>query len=595
MSFLLFPGRHLVNTTFQEQYLKRVLTEPPASLPGFIAGKAKILKPPTEIIFAITSANQENSRFNPIPFHIRAVGVDRFARQVQNQAPVRYRVFGIPHYGHTKNFAAFTVKEIAYQSEQTIRLTPKNCLVFCSTPEVIRLYQELGFAVVSAELSAPQPRPATPIEIIREVGGQKQNWRAGDLATTQLAASHASLFDDFPEVPLRIARLYQDPLTNQEGSLTGTRNYSTYARGMNEIIRLKYLDIQKALRSGRIVDEGCADGALLAEISRDFPDSDLFGIDLSSEFASRFLERQRAGEFGGAYVHFFHRNLFDRIFEPESIDTTLCNSTLHEIWSYGDGEKSVRSYLAEKLRQLRPGGRLIIRDVVGPDDGEREVLLWCSDTDGKDLSAAEISQHKDRSAAWLHTLSTRSRFFLFAKDFRGGQSGFTYQEKSLRDRPLFRLTLRQAAEFLSKKDYIDNWSSEMNEEFCFWNFSKWKQVLAEIGFQIVENPNNPAEGSRVYTNPWIVQNRYENCVELFDKAGAPRPWPPTNMVLIAERPVFWRWAELCFSEVPDKSSSVRPPPIPQILRGWRSNSHRRRVCPLDQVARHCGRHANPHP
>ena len=78
------------------------------------------------------------------------------------------------------------------------------------------------------------------------------------------------------------------------------------------------------------MDEGCADGALLAEVSRDFPDSDVFGIDLSSEFAGRFHERQRAGEFGGAYVHFFHRNLFDRIFEPGSIDTTICNSTLHE-------------------------------------------------------------------------------------------------------------------------------------------------------------------------------------------------------------------------------------------------------------------------
>jgi hypothetical protein len=60
MSFLLFPGRHLVNTEFQEQYLKRVLTEPPASLPGFLAGAAPLSKSPTEIIFAITSANQEN-------------------------------------------------------------------------------------------------------------------------------------------------------------------------------------------------------------------------------------------------------------------------------------------------------------------------------------------------------------------------------------------------------------------------------------------------------------------------------------------------------------------------------------------------------
>jgi SAM-dependent methyltransferase len=306
---------------------------------------------------------------------------------------------------------------------------------------------------------------------------------------------------------------------------------------MNEIIRLKYQDIQKAIRSGRIVDEGCADGALLAEISRDFPDSDLFGIDLSSEFASRFLERQRAGEFGGAYVHFFHRNLFDRVFQPESIDTTICNSTLHEIWSYGDGETSVRSYLAEKLRQLRPGGRLLIRDVVGPEDGEREVLLWCSDKDGQNLSAVEIIQHKDRDTEWPHTLSTRGRFILFAKDFLGGQNGITFEEESHLNRPMFRLTLRQAAEFLSKKDYTDNWSSEMNEEFCFWNFSKWKQVLTEIGFQIIENPNNEAEGSRVYTNPWIVEHRHAGHVEVMDLQGQILSWPPTNMVLIAERQI----------------------------------------------------------
>lgn len=535
MSYLLFPGRHLVNTTFQEQYLKRVLTEPVKSVPGFIAGGFTITKPPSEIVFAITSANQENSRFNPIPFHIRAVGVDRFARQLQPQAAFRYRVLGIPHYGHTKNFAAFTIKEIAYQSEQTILLTPQNCLVLCSTPEVIRLYQDLGFAIVSAELGMSEPRPATPIEIVREIGRQKQDWHAGKLAQTQLAASHVSLFEDFPEIPTRIARLYQDPLTNQEGSLTPTRNYSTYARSMNEIIRLKYLDIRKAIKSGRIVDEGCADGALLAEISRDFPDSDLFGIDLSAEFAGRFMERQRAGEFGGAYVHFFHRNLFDRIFEAESIDTTLCNSTLHEIWSYGDGEKSVRSYLAEKFRQLRPGGRLVIRDVVGPDDGEREVLLWCSDADGENFPAAEIDQHQDRSPARLLKLSTRSRFFLFAHDFRGGNSGFSFAAEIHGNRPMFRLSLRNAAEFLSKKDYTDNWSSEMNEEFCFWNFSRWKQVLSEIGFQIVENPNRAAESSRVYTNPWIVEHRQVGHVAITNPEGQALPWPPTNMVLVVSR------------------------------------------------------------
>ncbi len=536
MSYLLFPGRHLVNTSFQEDYLKRVLSQPPASLPCFLPGTATLENPPAEILFSITSANQENSRFNPIPFHIRAVGVDRFARQVQAQSPFRYRVFGIPHYGHTKNFAAFTIKEIAYQSEQTILLTPANCLVLCSTPEVIRLYQELGFAIAPAEMIETGNHPATPIEIIREIG-VRQDWRSGPLVMTQLAASHRSLFEDFPEIPRRIARLYQDPLTNQEGSLTATRNYSTYARGMNEIIRLKYLDICDAIKHGRIVDEGCADGALLAEISVDFPDADLFGIDLSAEFAGRFHERQRAGEFGGAYVHFFHGNLLHPLFEAESMDTTICNSTLHELWSYAGQETTVRGYLAEKFRQLRSGGRLVIRDVVGPEDGDHAVFLWCSEEDGKNPSPAALSAEKNRDEGWIRSLSTRARFYLFAQDFIPSGKNLTFEELQHAARPVFRLKLRHAAEFLSKKDYTDNWKSEMNEEFCFWSFSMWKDALGDTGFRVLENTNDAAAGSRVYVNPWIVQHRYEGHALLLDADGTEVPWPPTNMVLVAEKPV----------------------------------------------------------
>lgn len=534
MSYLLFPGRHLVNTSFQSQYLKRVLTEAPTALPGFVAGRAALANPPTEVVFAITSANQQNSRFNPIPFHIRAIGVDRFARTLQADLNFRYCIVGIPHYGHTKNFAAFTIKEIAHQTEHAVELSPENCLVLCSTPEVIAMYRELGFAIVPAELAEPESRPATPIELVTEIGVRGSAWVTGPLVGRALAPSHATLFHDFPEIPQRIARMYQDPLTTQDGSLTATRNYSTYARGMNEIIRLKYLDIQDAIRPGRIVDEGCADGALLAEVSHDFPDSDLFGIDLSSEFASRFQERQRAGEFGGAYVHFFHRNLLDRIFEPESIDTTICNSTLHELWSYGAGEKSVRNYLAEKFKQLRPGGRLIIRDVVGPEDGDREVLLWCSDSDGVNVEEAKVKDHADRSGGWLQQLSTRTRFRLFAQDFGAACRPFEFESVPVDGAVVFRLKLRDAAEFLSKKDYTDNWTSEMNEEFCFWSFAQWKHVLSDAGFEVLENPNEPMQGSRAYVNQWIVERRYAGHVRLSDLNKNTVDWPPTNVVLVGE-------------------------------------------------------------
>jgi hypothetical protein len=117
MRYLLIPRRHLATPQFQESYLRRVLSTKPADLPGFIAGRSKLPEPPTEIIFGITSANQENSRFNSIPFNVRAMGVDRFAREVRQRSGFRFRVFGSLHFGQTQNFAEFTLKEIAYQSE----------------------------------------------------------------------------------------------------------------------------------------------------------------------------------------------------------------------------------------------------------------------------------------------------------------------------------------------------------------------------------------------------------------------------------------------------------------------------------------------
>ena len=127
-------------------------------------------------------------------------------------------------------------------------------------------------------------------------------------------------------------------------------------------IDLKYAEIQPFLRPGKIVDEGCADGALLQRVAHDFSDSDLIGVDLSAEMLARAHEAQRAGAFGGAFVFFKQQNLMTPVSEAQAdrADTIICNSTLHELWSYGAGNETVRAYLHSKRRQLRPGGCLVI-------------------------------------------------------------------------------------------------------------------------------------------------------------------------------------------------------------------------------------------
>jgi len=540
MSILLFPGRHLLTTQFQEDYLRRKFTA--GELLQDKYGPNLSIEPITQVVFAITSANHANSRFNPIPLEMRAIGLDRFVRDVCVPAGVGARLVPIPHYAPTGRFADFLLKEIAQHTEGELVLTPENTRVLCSTPKVIEQFLALGFQVLPAELSSldpPRYRARTPLELLT-CAVELSDPLADPVVAGELSGATRSLWRDFPDILRRVARMYHDPILTQEGSLTEFRNYSTYAQGMNEraILEIKYRDIKDAILPGRIVDEGCADGALLVPIARDFPDSDLMGIEITGEFLARCLERQRALEYGGTFIHFHQRNIMESIFQPGTIDTTICNSTTHELWSYGKQEKTLRPYLGEKYRQLRRGGRLIVRDVVGPEDPERTVHLWCNDADG---SNADVQKHCATAAevtAHVAGLSTAARFERFAEDFladmrKSGQreAGTKIRyERVVRDgKTYFQMRMRDAMEFLMKKDYCDNWSSELNEEFCFWSFEHWQSVLREEGFTVMP-------GSRAYTSEWIAKNRFEGKVALFEMGNpTPLPWPVTNMVLLGQK------------------------------------------------------------
>ena len=81
---------------------------------------------------------------------------------------------------------------------------------------------------------------------------------------------------------------------------------------------------------------------------------------------------------------------------------------------------------------------------------------------------------------------------------------------------------------MSRKDYVDNWESEMHETFCFWDFNEWKEKLQEAGFLILPD-------SKPYTNPWIVKNRIVDKVKLFEDSDKliAIDYPVTSMILLA--------------------------------------------------------------
>lgn len=555
MAYLLLPGRHHLFTAFQQAYVHQCMGLPLSELSMLSKGTLPSIAGTLEhLVLAITSANQAHSRYNPIAFVHRAIGADRFAGQLARGLGIGYSIVGIPHYPPTERFAELTLKELAAQTEGRLQLTPANTVVMCSTPAVLAQYAAMGFAILPAELEAKSMteatqgaphfhavRPGEQLGLIADAGAA---WHTRDELRTNLSLASHSLLRDFPEIAIRAERLWHDPLLTQSGSLTTTRDYSTYAYDMSNplMIAVKYEDIKAGIRPGKIVDEGCADGALFGPIAQDFPDSDLIGIEITEEFLARANERKRAGYFGQAFVHFYQRNILQPIFEANSIDTTICNSTAHELWSYGEGRPSLMAYLKLKFEQLKPGGRLVIRDVVGPEAGNTEVLLALLATEGAD----EPQLDQEPTVELLEGLSGYGRFRRFAHDFlpqqaRGKhQDAFLWEAVELDGQQYIRLKLKDAAEFIFAKDYLSSWASEMHEAFAFWAFSDWQAALEEVGFKVLVDSQEPEKGSRTYLSEWIKTNRLDGQVALYkqtpDGSLQALPYPPSNIVLFAEKP-----------------------------------------------------------
>ncbi|MFG1993948.1 class I SAM-dependent methyltransferase [Actinoplanes sp. NPDC048988] len=488
--FVLFPGRHHLLTRFQADYLRE------------LAGDG------ATIVWAVTSANHENTKRNPVPYHRREAAIERFSVGTG----LRSVVVPIFDAAPTDAFAEVTLKTITVATG--LDLTPDDTVVACSTPEVAKLYEVLGFPIARVEASRATP-PERPWDVLLRLSRGDETWR-------ELA--HPATIDVFERYRLvdTVRTVINDPIIGDEGGLTATRDYRTYVEAFTAAAERKWAAVRQYVEPGRIVDIGCGAGSVLELADREpaLYESDLIGVEIARHLYQECLHKKDQGVFRNANVYFYQRNVLGgAIFDERSVDTTLTFALTHEIWSYGQRRASVREFARRIFEHTAPGGVWINSDVCGPDDPHREVLLRLTRDDG--ANPATVSG--EPSKAYVESLSTRARLDQFAADF-----AFPFSFAAVDDETV-RIELGSAMDFLTRKDYTDNWLSETKEQFCGLSFADWTALLTEVGFTL-----DPA--SAPIRNDWVVDNRIAPVASLAGLDGTPLPWPSTHLLAVARRP-----------------------------------------------------------
>jgi hypothetical protein len=127
--------------------------------------------------------------------------------------------------------------------------------------------------------------------------------------------------------------------------------------------------------------------------------------------------------------------------------------------------------LSNCARELRPGGRIIVRDIWSPEPGDPELAL--------EMEPEPWTKLKD--------LLERCPVPLDVVDL----------DESARKA---RFSTQAAVEFLSKKDYGQHWDLELKEVYTSVPLSMYRDVAATLKLDVVH--------AQPVKNDWIVKNRW---------------------------------------------------------------------------------------
>jgi SAM-dependent methyltransferase len=279
--------------------------------------------------------------------------------------------------------------------------------------------------------------------------------------------------------------------------------YARYLSSMDAAMRQKVaLTAAHLPCQGRVADMGMGSGSGSYALAALYPRLQVVGVDVNPTMVEVAGQNYRLPN-----LEFRVGDISQPCFEPGYLDAIVNSSVLHHVTSYnGYAYDRAASALEAQVAQLAPGGCLIVRDFLAPGPGQVELRI-----------------PQALKALWI-TFAAQFRALLPAP-----QRGFAYEELEPDERGWCRLRVerRLAVEFLLRKDYLEDWDQEIQEEYTYFTQIDFEQLFARLGLRVLV--------STPLHNPWIVENRFEGQFEWFSSDGDKLDYPPTNYLIVGEK------------------------------------------------------------
>ena len=157
------------------------------------------------------------------------------------------------------------------------------------------------------------------------------------------------------------------------------KNYESDHAGLYEMCKKDYPDILEELEKepfSDLLDAGCGPAPMISLLAKKYPDRHYTGLDLTPAM----IEQAKKKNIPNA--EFVVGDCENFPFEDNTFDAIICSNSFHH---YPDP----LAFFKSVQRCLRPGGRLVLRDVTS----DNKLLLWFMDK--IELPLANLCGHGD--------------------------------------------------------------------------------------------------------------------------------------------------------------------------------------------------------